>query len=61
LEPRLNQVTFLWKNYSKGNQILLRRELLRAIFGDKAGDVKMLQRHLIFAGVVLDKKLFKER
>jgi DNA-directed RNA polymerase beta subunit len=26
----------------KENQILLRRELLRAIFGDKAGDVKML-------------------
>jgi DNA-directed RNA polymerase subunit beta len=36
----VNQVTFLWKNYSKGNQILLRRELLRAIFGDEAGDVR---------------------
>jgi DNA-directed RNA polymerase subunit beta len=31
----------------KGDQILLRKRLLRAIFGDKAGDVKMASlRHL---------------
>jgi DNA-directed RNA polymerase subunit beta len=42
LEPRLNQVTFLWKNYSKGESDPTPEKLLRAIFGDKAGDVKML-------------------
>jgi hypothetical protein len=31
----------LLENYSKENQILLRRKIA-SIFGDKAGDVKML-------------------
>jgi DNA-directed RNA polymerase beta subunit len=40
MEPRLNQVTFLLKNYSKGESYPPEEKLLRAIFGDKAGDVK---------------------
>jgi DNA-directed RNA polymerase subunit beta len=51
----------LEKLLQKENQILhLKKNFLRAIFGDKAGDVKdasLKASHSLF-GVVIDKKLF---
>jgi DNA-directed RNA polymerase subunit beta len=49
IEPRLNLVTFLSeKLLQKENQILLEEKLLRAIFGDKAGDVKDVIKSISF-------------
>jgi DNA-directed RNA polymerase subunit beta len=61
IEPRLNQVTFLLeKLLQRGIRSYSEEKLLRAIFGDKAGDVKdaSLKASPSLHGVVLDKKLF---